>query len=199
MAPTLFVFDMGDVVIMERHVWHDVFSRFSINVDNIRDIGANATKAVQLALVGKTSEKEFWNMVEKDAGKLPDWKGVLESSYSCHPIDGTIAIIEMLKSKGCRVVCGTNNILPFYNAINAAGYYNLFPKVYSSFKIGISKPDPEFWRYIAAEENVNLSDMFFTDDNAANIKAATSLGIKAHQFKDPDGLKHFIEELGISL
>ena len=199
MIPKLFVFDMGDVVIRESHAWHDVFSNFGIDVRNVRDLGPNATRAVLLALVGKTDEKGFWKLVEKDVGRNLDWEGVLEGSYSCHPIDGTINIIDKLLSDGHRVVCGTNNIRPFYNRIKAAGFYDLFPKVYSSFKIGLSKPDPEFWKYIAAQESVSMDQMFFTDDNSRNIEVASGLKIKTHQFQGADGLKKTIEGLGISL
>ena len=199
MKPVLFVFDMGDVVIRESHVWHDVFSNFGLDVRNIRELGANATLAVRNALVGKIDEKEFWSLVEKDVGRKLAWDGVLESSYSCHPIEDSIQIIRTLLSKGFRVVCGTNNIWPFYNRIKAEGFYDIFPKVYSSFRIGISKPDPEFWRFIAEQENVRLQDMFFTDDNRTNIEAAADLGIKTHQFLGADGLKKYIERLGISL
>ena len=199
MKPVLFVFDMGDVIIKESHVWHDVFSNFGLDVRNIRELGPNATLAVQRALVGKTEEKEFWSLVEKDVARKLTWEGVLEASYSCYPIEGSIQIIRSLLSKGFRVVCGTNNIRPFYNRIKAEGYYDIFPKVYSSFKIGISKPDPEFWRFIADQENILLKDMFFADDNRTNIEAAASLGVKTHQFFGADGLREYIERLGISL
>lgn len=198
-APKLFVFDMGDVVIRENHVWHDVFKRFGINVTNIRQLGPNASEAVRQALIGSIEEPEFWHLVEKDAGRKLEWENILEDSYTCFPIPGTIDLINSLKSLGMRVVCGTNNIRPFYNRINAEGYYDLFPKVYSSFKMGISKPDPEFWKYIATQEEVEPNEMFFTDDNISNIQAASELGIKTRQFLSAEDLRECLAGLGFIL
>ncbi|MDY4611672.1 MAG: HAD-IA family hydrolase [Sphaerochaetaceae bacterium] len=195
MAIKLFVFDMGNVLIEERHVWPAVFRKFGIDVKNIRDLGPNATSAIQRMLVSDMDEQEFWNMVELDMQKCVEWKGILSDSYTCMELPGTRAVIGQLLANGNRVVCGTNNIRPFYEKIKAGGYYDTFQRTYSSFKIGLSKPDPEFWKYIADKEGVRLDEMFFTDDLSRNIEAAKSLGIKTHLFTNAECLANALNDI----
>lgn len=197
MSIKVFVFDMGDVVIQERHVWGDVLKQFGIAAKNIRDLGPNSTQAVLQMLVSDMSEESFWELVQQDTNQAMQWEGILSSCYSCNPIQGTIKIIQTLIAQGKRVVCGTNNIRPFYEQIKEAGYYDIFPKVYSSFMMGISKPNPDFFRYIAEEEGVELNEIFFTDDNAQNIGSAAKLGIITHQFTDAVSLQRRLEELEV--
>lgn len=193
----LFVFDMGDVVIYEHDTWHNVFSTFGMDLKNVREIGPESRKAIWNMIVGTIEEKEFWDIVQKEMEKKVQWEGVLQSKHIGIPVPGTKELITRLKERGYSVVCGTNNILPFYLDIKEHGHYDIFHKTYSSFKIGIGKPDPEFWKYISREEGVPLEKMFFIDDNKENIDAAASLGVITHLFTKCNILEEFLTKEGL--
>jgi len=55
--------------------------------------------------------------------------------------------------------------------------------------MGISKPNPDFYRYILKEEGVKPEEAVFVDDTEENIIAARNIGIKSILFKAPHSLK----------
>lgn len=193
----LFVFDMGDVIIYEHDTWHNVFAAFGIDASNVREFGPRSRAAIWKMITSDTPESWFWSEVQTELPKKVEWEGVLQSRHIGIDVPGTKDLIRDLKKKGYRVVCGTNNIRPFYQDIKAHGHYDIFDKTYSSFKIGYGKPDPDFWRYIAKEEGIELSEMFFVDDNAENIAAAASIGVQTFLFKESKDLRSLLEEKGI--
>jgi putative hydrolase of the HAD superfamily len=68
------------------------------------------------------------------------------------------------------------------------GHYAIFDAVFASNKIGLSKPDPEFYRYILKNEGVKPEDTFFVDDTEVNVLSAERIGIRAILFKDSSSL-----------
>lgn len=193
----LFVFDMGDVVIFEHDTWHNVFSTFGMDLKNVREIGPESRKAIWNMIEGSISEKVFWDIVQRELGKELPWEGVLQSKHIGIPVPGTKELINKLKNKGYRVVCGTNNILPFYLDIKEHGHYDVFQKTYSSFKIGIGKPNLNFWKYISKEECTPLENILFVDDNKENIEAAASLGVNTHLFTESRRLEEMLIKEGL--
>lgn len=189
MAIKLCVFDMGNVLIDESQVWPQVGKRFGLSIHNIRDLGPHATAAILQMVKSDMPEEVFWGEVEKDMEAPVSWNGVLHESYQCNELPLTRHLVSELISNGHRTVCGTNNIKPFYEKIKAGGFYDVFEKTYSSFLIGIAKPDPAFFRYIAREERVSPEEIFFVDDREENVNSAATLGILAHHFIDGRGLE----------
>lgn len=62
--------------------------------------------------------------------------------------------------------------------------------------MGVSKPDPQFWKLILSAEETEPEASVFIDDRKENCEAASSLGIKAIQFTTAEDLA---EKLNISL
>jgi len=195
-TPKLFIFDCGDVLFRENHVWNILFSALGRpDIRNVRELGENATRAVEGMLDDSIQEPEFWELVEKDFGKTIEWKGLLKKYYQSM-IDGeVVAILERLKAKGFRVVAGTNVILPFYEINQGKGYYTVFQEVYASCFTKVSKPSPDFFLDIARKESVSPEDMFFTDDMPRNVRASLSLGIQTVRFQGAARLVSCLEPL----
>ena len=55
--------------------------------------------------------------------------------------------------------------------------------------MGVSKPDPDFWRIILTAEGVDAKDAVFTDDRQENVDAAAALGIRSILFRSAAGLR----------
>ena len=96
-------------------------------------------------------------------------------------------LIKQLKGRS-RVVCGTNTLDPHYDYHLSRGHYDIFDAVFASNKIGLSKPDPEFYRYILRDEGVNPENAFFVDDTEVNVLSAERMGINATLFTDSKSL-----------
>ncbi len=56
---------------------------------------------------------------------------------------------------------------------------DLFDRCYLSYEVHLSKPDPEFFRYLLRNEHLAPEECLFLDDGAKNVATAKSLGINA--------------------
>jgi putative hydrolase of the HAD superfamily len=68
------------------------------------------------------------------------------------------------------------------------GNYDIFDAVFASNKIGLSKPHPDFYRYILEKERIKPEGAIFVDDFPENVSAATKLGIASILFTDSQSL-----------
>jgi HAD superfamily hydrolase (TIGR01509 family) len=96
-------------------------------------------------------------------------------------------IVSRLKNEA-RVVVGTNTIASHYEVHRKLGDYDAFDAVYSSHKLGIAKPDPDFYLKILTEEGQTPLETVFIDDMEENVDSASALGIFSILFTDPGAL-----------
>lgn len=193
----LFIFDMGGVVTTtaEPALFVKIAGRLGISVEKFLSVmGWKTQQDLFLEMDnGKLSASEFWKIFQERSGiKVDcDWFRLL-----FHPVmnQGTKAIVEELKAKGHRVVCGTNTIESHYDNHMCRGDYAIFDMTYASIHMGVSKPDTAFWKLIMDCENETAQNTFFTDDKAENIEGARSIGIKAVQFTSAEELRSALKE-----
>lgn len=140
---------------------------------------------------GKIDSNEFWVRFSLRYGKKV--KGELFGKFfNPGTIKETKDIIKQLKSDS-RVVCGTNTIDSHYYYLLNQGDYDIFDEVYASNLMGISKPDPDFYRYILKKEGIKPENTVFIDDSEENIISAQKIGINSILFTDPDSLRQQIK------
>ncbi|AZO93415.1 HAD-IA family hydrolase [Halocella sp. SP3-1] len=179
----LFIFDMGGVLLKNFNVRPDIYKCLNINDKQFFDFAGDE---LQEYSDGKISSSCFWGVFSQRYGK--EIKEELFGKFFKPEVDRkTSRIIKTLKQK-TRVVCGTNTIEPHYDYLIKKGYYDIFDAVYASNKMGISKPNSEFYTYILNEEKVKADETIFVDDMEENVKAALSLGINSILFEDPESL-----------
>jgi putative hydrolase of the HAD superfamily len=63
-----------------------------------------------------------------------------------------------------------------------------FDRVFVSSDIGLRKPEPQAYLYVAAEIGVAPEQILFFDDLAANVEGARSAGLQAVQVTSPDSV-----------
>jgi 2-haloacid dehalogenase len=61
----------------------------------------------------------------------------------------------------------------------------------------VAKPDPRIYEIVEQRSGRAGADLFFTDDNPANIEAAEARGWDAHLFTDAAGLEAALVEAGM--
>jgi putative hydrolase of the HAD superfamily len=66
-------------------------------------------------------------------------------------------------------------------------------KFYYSWQTGFIKPDPGAWRNVLEDNNLKPEECIYFDDQDKNLKAAESLGIKAHMFVDAITTKEILK------
>ena len=72
---------------------------------------------------------------------------------------------------------------------------DLFEKVYYSHELGMGKPDPEIFRYILKDSDLEPRETLFVDDSVENIQSARILGIQCLHFQSNGDLGELIKHL----
>ena len=188
----LYIFDMGGVVTNDANPRPRICSVLGLSeADYLRYCGRGGRKEDDLLLLagdGKIGAKEFWKEFSRRSGLdiKTDWL-----HWLFHPVidEEVRSLIQELRAGGNRVVCGTNTIESHYQNHIEHGDYALFDQTYASCLMGVSKPDPDFWRIILTAEGVEAKAAVFTDDRQENVDAAASLGIRSVLFRSAAGLR----------
>lgn len=187
MKHKLYIFDMGGVVVQNFDVFPRIYQTLNISKDEFEEYsGGNFLKL----MAGKISGNEFWSSFAKNSGLA--MKQDLFKEFFHPTVDPEVVEIITGLKRTARVVCGTNVIDSHYDYLVEHKNYDLFDMVYASHKIGIVKPDQNFYRYILTHEQTAAADSCFIDDTGENADAADRLGIKAIHFKGIASLKAII-------
>lgn len=194
----LFIFDMGGVVT-NTFKMDSLYQKLGISKEEFFKICQEDSKIWPDFQNGFIDAKEFWNSFNKSTqGKIPPVKNDL-FRLTFHPSKNmeTIALIKELKAAGHRLVCGTNTIQSHWENHMERGDYSFFNQTYASNKIGISKPDKEFFNVILEAEGYEPKDTFFTDDRIENVLAAGEVGINAYHFDSASGFREYLHSMNV--
>ena len=72
----------------------------------------------------------------------------------------------------------------------------LFDRCFFSAKMGMTKPDPEIFRFVCQELGIKPDETLFIDDSEKNIEGARSAGLHTYLFDgDAARLSEYIEEI----
>ena len=208
----LFIFDMGGVVTSTFKI-DSIFEKLHISRQDFYQICKLNDKDIWHKLeIGQIDINAFWkefnlrvevlqrenydNILalgftlsdENDISNIPQVKNDLFRLYF-HPQlnTKTVELINALRKKH-RVICGTNTIQSHWENHLERGDYVFFDQTYASNKIGLAKPDPDFFKTILEAEGYKAHDSFFVDDKEENCRAAASVGINTKLMKSPDDL-----------
>lgn len=92
-------------------------------------------------------------------------------------------LLKKLRKDGYRLIL-LSNTNPFMmdwglsnefdgNGLSLKDY---FDSLYLSFKIGVMKPNPAFFKHVLENEKINPAESIFVDDGKRNVEAASALG-----------------------
>ncbi len=188
----LYIFDMGGVLTCNFNDTPAISDYLGITEEQFfAYTGENFRKLMD----GKIDSNEFWVRFSLKCGKKIK-EELFSKFFNPGTIQGTKDIIKQLKSDS-KVVCGTNTIDSHYYYLLNQGDYDIFDEVYASNLMGISKPDPDFYRYILKKERITPENTVFVDDSEENILSAQKIGINSILFTDSDSLKQQIKTLSL--
>jgi 2-haloacid dehalogenase len=114
------------------------------------------------------------------------------------PVVGTHELVHRLHQRGVPLFCLTNFGDEFWQLFRpTAPIFDLFDDIIVSGVEKVAKPDPRIYGITEARSGFAAEDLFFTDDNPANIAAARARGWDAHLFTDAASLEAQLSEVGL--
>jgi 2-haloacid dehalogenase len=98
-------------------------------------------------------------------------------------VPGTHAIVRRLAQRGVPLYALTNFGAEFWAGFRPQQpIFDLFADVVVSGEERVAKPDPRLYEIAERRFGLPPQALFFTDDNPANVAAATARGWQAHLF-----------------
>lgn len=114
------------------------------------------------------------------------------------PVAGTHALVRRLHAAGVPLFALTNFGAEFFARFRPTQpIFELFEAIVVSGEECLAKPDPRI--YAIAERRFGRApgELFFTDDNPANVEAALARGWHAHLFEGAAGLEAALVSAGL--
>jgi 2-haloacid dehalogenase len=114
------------------------------------------------------------------------------------PIDGSVAILEELASRGTPLYAITNfNQDKFRESRDRFPFLRLFRDVVVSGEERLLKPDPAIYRRLLDRNGLAAETCVFIDDSRANVTGAEAVGMRAIHFTSPDALRGQLAGMGL--
>ncbi|WP_017666015.1 HAD family hydrolase [Porphyrobacter sp. AAP82] len=114
------------------------------------------------------------------------------------PVEGSHELVERLAGAGVPLYCLTNFGDEFFAAFRpTAPVFDHFIDIIVSGEEKVAKPEPRIYAIVEERSGRSGAQMFFTDDNPANIAAARARGWDAHLFTDAASLEAQLVAAGL--
>ena len=114
------------------------------------------------------------------------------------PVAGSHDIVERLASAGVPLFCLTNFGDEFWQVFRPTQpIFDLFEDIIVSGVEKVAKPDARIYEIVEERSGRSGAELFFTDDNPANIAAAKARGWDAHVFTDAAALEAQLQNAGL--
>ena len=126
-----------------------------------------------------------------------------EADAAGHPLDAHAVIgclsgdirpemvtaLDAIKRGGLKQACLTNNFFRFDDPPTREGrtsILDVFDVIVESSRIGVRKPEPEFYRIACESLEIEPSEAVMLDDLGVNLKPARELGMTTIKVVDPN-------------
>ena len=112
------------------------------------------------------------------------------------PLEGAREVVRSLRANGvgCHLATNQDDLRTSYMR-SRMGYDELLDGCFYSCEVGAAKPDERFFRHVADELGMDLTELAFVDDTMENVEAARALGVHAILWHDRDGVDALCEAL----
>ena len=148
--------------------------------------------------------RSFADAVEEATTRHPDHAEAIAAYHHrwhetlTHAIDGSVMILEELKSRGAPLYAITNwNQDKFRETKARYDFLNRFRDIVVSGDERLIKPDPAIYRLLLERNGLEASTCLFIDDSPKNVAGAQAVGMKAHHFTSPENLRAALQAEGL--
>ena len=181
------LFDADGVIQRMTSDWLPVLAGVLGSSEKLDEFVADVSAAERRALTGQVDFREILSEV------LSRWqcRGTLEDVIGVWTMieveDGMVDAIVALRKAGVRCYLTTNQQPHRARYMSETlGYAGLFDREFYSCRIGLMKPDPQYFVTILREIDLPPGRVLFLDDHEVNVDSARQVGIRAVVFA-PDG------------
>lgn len=175
-------------------------------IQNFKNLGVHNIETY----LSNFGQSGFFLQWEKGEIGIPEFRNeirkITENSISDEQIDQAwcsfltdipahrIELLKKLRQQYRLLLLSNSN--PLHIDVSAAGefkkygaqIYDFFDHCYFSYKIGMTKPDEEIFRYVMKDAGVKPEECLFIDDGKKNIETAVRMGFRTHLMKQGDNL-----------
>jgi len=186
-------FDWSGVVFCHTMNYREDGSRF-LNISK-EEFSAAYFKHNHLSNVKNISSKDFWRTVFLELGReseVDDFIQLIENAPLGKMNQEILSLITILKDKGYKVGLLSNNTTRGAIEARSLGVEQLFDVDLFSVEVGLMKPDPEAFIYLADKLWVDITEMVFIDDAPKSLERAGEAGYQPILYTD---MKALFEEL----
>ena len=182
------IFDLGGVLVgFDRQRSIDAFERIGCGkvADYIRD---HRTEDLFYRIeLGEISTHDFCEEVRQMTATNADDEAIIHAwNVLLKPVtENRLHRLRELREKGVRLflLSNTNDMHWQYCGHQLDG---CFERVFLSYEMRLAKPDTAIFAEVLRQADIDAHDTLFIDDNADNIAAAASLGIKTFHNQNID-------------
>ncbi len=185
-------FDIGNVLVKAVHTWRRPVEKLGLTLGHPEHLEESVfTIPTYIPMEAKQVSVTDYLQSLVDYLGLPDvgtaqrlHEAILEDEFP-----GVFEIVQELHAKGIETACLSNNNPIHWDWLTQNGP---FPAVialqrkFSSYEIGINKPDPAIFQYVVESTGWQPSEIVYFDDAPKNVDAALKQGWNAHRI-DPSG------------
>ena len=125
---------------------------------------------------------------------------VAAGEWGRHPAtvdDRMLSLNDELRTGGIRTAILTNGTDTIDDELRDHGIDGRFDAVFNSAVIGFAKPDVRAFQHVLDALGLAPEEVFFTDDSAAKLAGARTLGIATHHFTGMDALRSALRAVGV--
>jgi glucose-1-phosphatase len=110
---------------------------------------------------------------------------------------GAHALLDKVRRRVPTYLLSNTNALHFDFIRERYAFPKLVKGAILSHELGLRKPEPGIYRAALKMSGTQARETLFVDDLEANVEGARKLGFVAVRFKDADGLRRRLAELGL--
>ncbi len=166
--------------------------------EKVFDIGFNKICIEDGFATGKVSEYYFWETILREIGlknaDIDELRAYMFRSFE--PRENLQKLVDHLRDR-YPVALLSDQTAWLDELDRIYSIYPHFDYVFVSYKIGLSKQEPEIWDLVSSKMNLSPDGLLFIDDSLKNIQIAKKKGIKAHLYSNFDCLLRNLKKLGL--
>ncbi|HVS67980.1 MAG TPA: HAD family phosphatase [Mycobacteriales bacterium] len=99
------------------------------------------------------------------------------------PYDGAEDLVTETAQRVPVAMLSNMNAVHWDRAVSAWSLVKRFDHVFTSFELGLIKPDAEVFHHVVDALGVEPEQVFFLDDNRINVEGARAAGLQAEQVR----------------
>jgi len=170
------IFDIGGVVVLSKKVNFEKFDKkWSLPKGTVKEIIASCFE--KMSLDKNFNLKKFFAKNFSHFLSFRQYQKVTNELFKRERVNKSL-IHWIRKKKNKYTICLLTNNTAILKRLLKKKFkiYNNFDYIFNSAEIGLSKPDPKFFKYVLKKLKAKPKDCLFIDNNSRNIATAKNLG-----------------------